>query len=86
MNQKFGSNLIIHLVEFMQIIGKANELNEDILTVSCRFSQLFLNEMTDLQCLPPTHEPRVSSHMAQIINMINEVITSFTLSQSLRKF
>ncbi|KAM7494483.1 hypothetical protein LguiB_029092 [Lonicera macranthoides] len=59
-----------------KIIGKANELNEDILTVSCRFSQLFLNEMTDLQCLPPTHEPRVSSHLARIINMINEIINN----------
>ncbi|KAM7495595.1 hypothetical protein LguiB_030204 [Lonicera macranthoides] len=42
-----------------KIINKANELNEDILTVSRRFSDLFIDEMTDLQCLPPTREPRI---------------------------
>ncbi|KAM7490534.1 hypothetical protein LguiA_033455 [Lonicera macranthoides] len=59
-----------------KIIGKANELQEDILTVSNRFSQLFLDEMTYLQCLPPTQEPRVSSHIPQIIDMINEIINN----------
>ncbi|OMO56142.1 Aminoacyl-tRNA synthetase, class 1a, anticodon-binding protein [Corchorus olitorius] len=30
--------------------------------------------MANLQCLPPTHEPRVSKHMDQIRNMIAQII------------
>lgn len=66
----------------MQIIRKANELGEDALALSGRFCQEFLDDMADLQCLPPTHQPRVSDHMDQIKNMITQVVcvTLFPLS------
>uniref|UniRef100_A0A5B7A8C2 cysteine--tRNA ligase n=1 Tax=Davidia involucrata TaxID=16924 RepID=A0A5B7A8C2_DAVIN len=59
-----------------KIIHRATELNKDILTVSSRYSQKFLDDMNDLQCLPPTHEPRVSEHIDQIIDMINQIISN----------
>ncbi|KAF9610309.1 hypothetical protein IFM89_021979 [Coptis chinensis] len=49
-----------------KIILRANETGEDPLKLSGRFCQEFLNDMADLQCLPPTHQPRVSDHMNEI--------------------
>ncbi|CAK9159509.1 unnamed protein product [Ilex paraguariensis] len=57
-----------------KIIRRANELGEDPLTLSGRFCQEFLEDMDDLQCLPPTHQPRVSDHMEQIKTMIAKII------------
>lgn len=59
----------------LQIIKRANESGEnDPLKLSNRFSNEFLHDMAELQCLPPTHEPRVSDHMDQIIDMISKVL------------
>ncbi|XP_058109801.1 cysteine--tRNA ligase, chloroplastic/mitochondrial-like isoform X2 [Magnolia sinica] len=57
-----------------KIIRRANELGEDPLSLSSRFSKEFLDDMAALQCLPPTHEPRVSDHMTQIKDMIAQII------------
>ncbi|CAA6662158.1 unnamed protein product [Spirodela intermedia] len=57
-----------------KIINRANLSGEDPLALSQRFSQEFLKDMADLQCLPPTHEPRVSDHIDQIIQMIQKII------------
>ncbi|XP_076914715.1 cysteine--tRNA ligase 2, cytoplasmic-like isoform X1 [Bidens hawaiensis] len=57
-----------------KIIKRANELGEDALSLSSRFCQEFLTDMTDLQCLPPTEQPRVSDHMDQIRDMIQKII------------
>ncbi|KAL6347417.1 hypothetical protein AAG906_022344 [Vitis piasezkii] len=56
-----------------KIIRRANELGENPLTLSSRFCQEYLDDMTDLQCLTPTHQPRVSDHMEQIKDMITQV-------------
>ena len=56
-----------------QIIRRANELGEDPLVLSGRYCQEYLDDMVDLQCLPPMHQPRVSEHMDQIRNMIAQV-------------
>jgi len=58
----------------VQIIKRANEAGENPLSLSKRFSNEFLCDMAELQCLPPTHEPRVSDHMDQIKDMIAEVL------------
>lgn len=58
---------------FPQIIKRANELGEDPVALSGRFCQEFLNDMIDLQCLMPTHQPRVTDHMDQIKEMIAQV-------------
>ncbi|KAJ3688786.1 hypothetical protein LUZ61_017950 [Rhynchospora tenuis] len=57
-----------------KIIARAKESNEDPLTISARFCDEFHFDMSALQCLPPTHEPRVSDHIDQIIDMINKII------------
>ncbi|RVW58933.1 Cysteine--tRNA ligase 2, cytoplasmic [Vitis vinifera] len=61
---------------FLQIIRRANELGENPLTLSSRFCQEYLDDMTDLQCLTPTQQPRVSDHMEQIKDMITQIINN----------
>lgn len=61
-------------LNFLQIIRRANELEESPLTLSSRFCQEYINDMTDLHCLLPTHQPRVSDHIDQIKDMITQVI------------
>ncbi|KAL6601586.1 hypothetical protein ACP70R_044806 [Stipagrostis hirtigluma subsp. patula] len=56
-----------------KIIARANQLGEDPFSLSKRFSDDFLSDMAQLQCLPPSVEPRVSDHIDQIINMIKQV-------------
>ncbi|XP_068667200.1 cysteine--tRNA ligase CPS1 homolog, chloroplastic/mitochondrial-like [Aristolochia californica] len=57
-----------------KIINKANELKEDPLSLSNRFCDEFHIDVADLNCLPPTKEPRVSTHMDQIKDMIAQII------------
>ncbi|KAG5532386.1 hypothetical protein RHGRI_026876 [Rhododendron griersonianum] len=57
-----------------KIIRRANELEEDPLALSSRYCEEFLVDMVDLQCLPPTYQPRVSDHMEQIKGMIAQII------------
>ncbi|PIA48076.1 hypothetical protein AQUCO_01400576v1 [Aquilegia coerulea] len=57
-----------------KIIRRANELGDDPLKLSGRYCQEFLDDMNDLQCLPPTHQPRVSDHMDEIRDMISQII------------
>ncbi|CAM0145649.1 unnamed protein product [Urochloa decumbens] len=57
-----------------KIIARANQLGEDPFSLSKRFSDDFLSDMANLQCLPPSVEPRVSDHIDQIINMIKQIL------------
>nr|GMD40954.1 cysteine--tRNA ligase, chloroplastic/mitochondrial isoform X2 [Ipomoea batatas]GMD42629.1 cysteine--tRNA ligase, chloroplastic/mitochondrial isoform X2 [Ipomoea batatas]GMD45774.1 cysteine--tRNA ligase, chloroplastic/mitochondrial isoform X2 [Ipomoea batatas] len=57
-----------------KIIARANELGEDPISLSRRYCEEFLLDMAYLHCLPPSVEPRVSDHMPQIINMIQQVL------------
>ncbi|XP_019174009.1 PREDICTED: cysteine--tRNA ligase, chloroplastic/mitochondrial isoform X1 [Ipomoea nil] len=57
-----------------KIIARANELEEDPISLSRRYCEEFLLDMTYLHCLPPSVEPRVSDHMPQIINMIQQIL------------
>ncbi|XP_058183070.1 cysteine--tRNA ligase 2, cytoplasmic [Rhododendron vialii] len=59
-----------------KIIRRANELEEDPLALSSRYCEEFLIDMVDLQCLPPTYQPRVSDHMEQIKGMIAQIISN----------
>jgi len=38
-----------------------------------RYCQEYIVDMSDLQCLLPSHQPRVSDHMEQIKDMIAQV-------------
>ncbi|XP_048331400.2 cysteine--tRNA ligase, chloroplastic/mitochondrial isoform X2 [Ziziphus jujuba] len=57
-----------------KIINRANELGEDPISLSRRFCEEFNQDMSYLQCLPPSVEPRVSDHMPQIKDMIKKII------------
>ncbi|XP_010557115.1 PREDICTED: cysteine--tRNA ligase, chloroplastic/mitochondrial isoform X1 [Tarenaya hassleriana] len=57
-----------------KIIARANELGEDPISLSRRFCEEFSRDMMQLQCLPPSVEPRVSDHMPQIIDMIKQIL------------
>ena len=56
-----------------KIIRRANETGEDPLSLSDRYCKEYNVDMADLQCLSPTHEPRVSDHIEQIKDMITQV-------------
>lgn len=57
-----------------KIIKRANGV--DPLALSARFCHEFLTDMADLQCLPPTEQPRVSDHMDQIKDMVAKIINN----------
>ncbi|CAK9327791.1 unnamed protein product [Citrullus colocynthis] len=57
-----------------KIIRRANESGENPFALSDRFCQEYLFDMADLQCLSPTHQPRVSDHLEQIKDMITQII------------
>ncbi|GLT34429.1 hypothetical protein SLA2020_089430 [Shorea laevis] len=59
-----------------KIIRRANESGENPLALSSRFCEEYIKDMNDLQCLPPTHQPRVSDHMEQIKDMITQIINN----------
>ncbi|PON78650.1 Cysteine-tRNA ligase [Parasponia andersonii] len=59
-----------------KIIRRANEIGEDPLSLSNRFCQEYLLDMDALQCLIPTHQPRVSDHMEQIKDLISLIINN----------
>ncbi|XP_073276385.1 cysteine--tRNA ligase, chloroplastic/mitochondrial isoform X1 [Primulina huaijiensis] len=57
-----------------KIIIRANELCEDPIKLSRRYCDEFHLDMTSLNCLPPSVEPRVSEHISQIIGMIEQIL------------
>ncbi|KAJ7954121.1 Cysteine-tRNA ligase [Quillaja saponaria] len=59
-----------------KIINRANDLGENPLTLSSRFCEEYIVDMDDLQCLTPTHQPRVSDHMEQIKDIIVQIINN----------
>ncbi|KAF7133033.1 hypothetical protein RHSIM_Rhsim09G0026400 [Rhododendron simsii] len=60
-----------------KIIAKANMREENIFTLANHSIGKFHDDMCVLQCLAPKHEPRVTSHIEQIISMIDEEISLF---------
>ncbi|CAN6826445.1 unnamed protein product [Brassica oleracea] len=57
-----------------KIIARANELAEDPISLSRRFCEEFNRDMEQLQCLDPSVQPRVSDHIPQIIDLINQIL------------
>ncbi|XP_074309476.1 cysteine--tRNA ligase 2, cytoplasmic-like isoform X1 [Silene latifolia] len=65
-----------------KIINAANEIKakdpdnplSEPLKLSDYYCREFLKDMDDLQCLTPTHQPRVSDHIDDIIEMIKKLI------------
>ncbi|WCJ24059.1 Cysteine--tRNA ligase [Euphorbia peplus] len=57
-----------------KIINRANEIGEEPLSLSSRFCEEYLADMETLQCHPPTHQPRVTEYIKEIIDMIAQII------------
>lgn len=57
-----------------KIIARANDLGENPLSLSNRFCKEFQVDMAELNCLPPSVEPRVTDHIDQIIEMIQQIL------------
>ncbi|KAF8719554.1 hypothetical protein HU200_024288 [Digitaria exilis] len=57
-----------------KIIRRANERGETVTSLSSRFINEFLLDMTELQCLPPTSEPRVTDHIQHILDLITKIM------------
>jgi cysteinyl-tRNA synthetase len=56
-----------------QIIARAKQTGEDPVALSERFCEEFREDMKALRCLPPTLEPKVTTHIPQIVSMIQQV-------------
>uniref|UniRef100_A0ACD5WS88 Uncharacterized protein n=1 Tax=Avena sativa TaxID=4498 RepID=A0ACD5WS88_AVESA len=57
-----------------KIIKRANQNGETVTSLSSRFIDEFLADVAELQCLPPSDEPRVTEHIEHIIELITEII------------
>ena len=59
-----------------KIIKRANERGEDPLRLSERFIQEYYADMDSLGCQRPHIEPRVSTHIPQIIGLIEQIVAN----------
>ncbi len=57
-----------------KIIKRANELGQTPEQVSSRYIVEYLADMDALGCVRPTVEPKVSTHLPQIITMVGELV------------
>ncbi|MEC9292025.1 MAG: cysteine--tRNA ligase [Pseudomonadota bacterium] len=57
-----------------KIIARAAETGEDPLNLSKRFIESFKEDMKALNVLTPDHEPQVSTHMPEIMEMIGGLV------------
>eukprot|EP00898_Chlorokybus_atmophyticus_P003142 jgi/Chlat1/3829/Chrsp26S04048 len=57
-----------------KIIARARQLGEESNALAERFINEFHADMAALGCLPPTSEPRVTAHIPDIIDMIENII------------
>ncbi|GKD19178.1 hypothetical protein Tco_1208336, partial [Tanacetum coccineum] len=56
-------NVNLQRLKSLDMLTLADERECDPLELSAEFCQELLTDMVDLQCLPPTVQPRVSDHM-----------------------
>ncbi len=59
-----------------KIIKRAAENGEDPLALSARFIDAFARDMGELGCLPVDAEPKVSTHIHEIIELIEKLIAN----------
>ncbi len=57
-----------------KIINRANENGEDISALTERYIQAMHEDMAQLGVLPPSQEPRATTSMAEIIDMVRELV------------
>jgi cysteinyl-tRNA synthetase len=57
-----------------KIIIRANETNQSINDLTRSMTTCYHQDLAALNCLQPTHEPRATDHITQMINMISKLI------------
>ncbi len=59
-----------------KIIKAANERGEDPIAMSAKYADDYNRDMALFNVLPPTVEPKVSSHIAQIVLLVERLVAS----------
>jgi cysteinyl-tRNA synthetase len=59
-----------------KIIKRANELGEDFLALTRRFTQIFREDTSALCCVAPDSEPKVTDHIPEIVALVEKLIAN----------
>jgi len=59
-----------------KIINSANEKNSDIESITTRYTNAFHDDMRSINCLEPTHEPKATESIGDIIELIEYLLQS----------
>ena len=59
-----------------KILERARESGEEPLTLSARMAAIYQVDMRELGCAPPTHEPKVSEYIPEIIALVEKIIAN----------
>ena len=59
-----------------KIIARAAEQGVDPAALAARFAAEFSADMASLACLPPTHEPRATAHVPDMVAMIERIVAA----------
>jgi cysteinyl-tRNA synthetase len=74
----YGADHVIYARNITDVDDKINQAaaanNEDIGTLTARFTEAFHEDVAQLGALPPTLEPRATAHIAPMIAMIEHLI------------
>ncbi|HQF23752.1 MAG TPA: cysteine--tRNA ligase, partial [Polyangiaceae bacterium] len=57
-----------------KILARARQNGEEPLQLSARMTQVYSDDMGALHCLLPTHQPKVSDHLQEIIETVSTLI------------
>jgi cysteinyl-tRNA synthetase len=57
-----------------KILQRSAETGEPPLELSRRMAEIYQAQMRSLGCLEPTHEPRVSEHIPQVIDLVSRLV------------
>jgi cysteinyl-tRNA synthetase len=59
-----------------KILDRARQNGEDPLALSARMAAIYQGDMRDLGCVAPTHEPKVSEYIPEIIELVQKIIAN----------
>ncbi len=57
-----------------KILDRARQNGEEPLALSRRMSEIYQDDMRAIGCVDPDHEPRVSDHVPQILELIQKIL------------
>jgi len=57
-----------------KIIASAQEQGVDISEITEKYARIYNEDLAALNCLPPTHQPKATVHIPDMITMISELI------------